>query len=181
LVRRISPKISRTVAVWRLDKVDSRSDDVIDEILVDFYDQVFSDDEAAMFWEVRFWVCLERRLLNIVRRRRAEIDREDNGSDLDSAFGDCLPTKSWEDDPETQALVMDALARLSPPEREVFVLKHWCGYAEESKTDPAEETIASIMGVTGRTVRNHLARAEENLAMWRAGETKNRRGASANV
>lgn len=179
LVHRISPKVARTVAVWRLSEPESLADDVIDEILVDFYDQIFADDEATVFWEIRFWVCVERRLLNIVRRRRQEMDREvdefeNEAGDSSDEIAALRPPESSAIglDPETQALIADGLAQLPPLWRTAFMLKHWCGYQEESQSGGPDETIATIMGISGRSVRNYLGRAERRLAQWREGVNK---------
>lgn len=56
-----------------------------------------------------------------------------------------------------------AIRALPPEERRALVLCYMMGYKEES-VDPNEETAATLCGVTGRTIRNRLARAIAKLS-----------------
>lgn len=172
LMRRIESKVGRTVVVWGLGSPPTTADEVIDDVLIDFCDRVLSEDPAETFWEVRFWVCLERRLLNVLRKWRYELGwtLEATEDELgDTAFDREPATLAWDEQPETQALVAEALALLPPEWRTAFVLKHWAGLQEEVSGGSADrQSIASVMGISGRTVRNYLLRAEKRLARWRA-------------
>ena len=174
LTRRMSGRLSRMARVWRLGYPPDLAEDVIDEILTDVYDQVLSNDPAAEFWEIRFWVCLNRRALNILRRRRKELDQivSDESDDVD--FPECEPLpadfdrrRAGIENPEVRAVIDDALVRLPQPLRTAFLLKHWSGFAEEPGVGGGP-AISTMMGVSGRTVRNYLAKAEQRLAEWRA-------------
>jgi hypothetical protein len=59
-----------------------------------------------------------------------------------------------------------AIHTLPPEEREAVILCHVMGYAEEAD-DPAKRTAATICGVTGRTIRNRLARAAAKLSRFK--------------
>lgn len=175
LIKRISGKLNRLTQVWRLSYPPDLAEDVIDEILTDLYDQLLSDEPAARFWQIRFWVCFQRRAINVLRHRRRELDQivADEGDDWDA---DCEPcaAKPYErierlDEPEMHAVVNDGLVKLPLPLRTAFLLKHYSGYAEEPGVD-GTPSIASLMGVSGRTVRNYLARAAKHLAQWREEE-----------
>lgn len=61
-----------------------------------------------------------------------------------------------------QLEVQEAINVLPPDERRVVTLHRILGYEIES-TDPAKRTVASICGITGRSVRNRLRRADERL------------------
>ena len=173
LVGRINAKVARTIAVWRLSSPSSLADEVTDAIIMDFYDQVLTSDESTLFWEIRFWVCLERRLLNIVRSFRRECDRffeiEDDQDEDDTIEDRQAVTLAWDHEPEMQVLISEALAQLPEDWRTAFLLKHWGGYAVELDGANENETIAAIMGISGRTVRKYLSRAEKRLAAWRIG------------
>jgi len=54
-------------------------------------------------------------------------------------------------------------------ERQAVYLKYIEGLPEESD-DPTRQTIAKILGVTGRSVRNYLRKAERKLQEWTYGE-----------
>lgn len=173
ITHRVSGRLARLARVWRLGHPPDLAEDVIDEVLTDIYDQLLSGDASSKFWEIRFWVCFNRRALNIMRKRRAEIDQvvaeEDDAQDEDSQerVYDVQAPLSRFDQPETMAIVSDALSRLPQNQRTAFLLKHWSGYPEENGANDTQ-SIASMMGVSGRTVRYYLARATKELSGWRA-------------
>jgi len=178
ITARVAGRLARMTKVWRLGHPPDLAEDVIDEVLTDLYDQLLRPDVSAKFWEIRFWVCFNRRALNILRRRRFEIDQvvaeEDEGWDedaLDRVMGAPAPLTRF-DQPETRAVMVDALSRLPMNVRTAFLLKHWSGYQEEPGPDGAP-SIASVMGISGRTVRNYLAKAARELAVWRAEAEQN--------
>ncbi len=171
LTKRVSPKLAKLTRLWRLSYPADLAEDVIDEILTELYEQLFSGASTVAFWEIRFWVCFNRLAINVLRRRRFELDQiaADQGDESDDEYlaVESLPAKAEFDHPETAALLSDALAKLSQPVRTAFLLKHWSGHVEES-TSPDEPSIAKLMGVSGRTVRNYLARAAKELETWRS-------------
>ncbi|MDR3706686.1 MAG: RNA polymerase sigma factor [Capsulimonadaceae bacterium] len=178
LTKRVSGRLARQMRIWRLAHPPDLAEDVVDEVLTDLYDQLLSDDPAAGFWEIRFWVCFNRRALNVLKRRRRELDQivADEGDDWDDEREprpvDIDRHAVHLDQPETHAVIDDALVRLPQPLRTAFLLKHWSGYPEEPGVDGAP-SIASMMGVSGRTVRNYLARAAKHLAEWRSEDEAN--------
>ncbi len=62
--------------------------------------------------------------------------------------------------------IKEAIAKLPRDERRAVVLCHVLGYDEESE-DPTKITAATLCGVTGRTIRNRLARASTRLASFK--------------
>ncbi len=76
-----------------------------------------------------------------------ESDRLENASPSEIAFRD---------------EVFDAIKRLPADERHAVTLHYRLGYEIESE-DPSKRTVASICGVSGRTIRNRLARALSTL------------------
>lgn len=169
LVSRLSGHIGRELAKWRLPQ--SEQEECAEALIAQLYERVFSHDPSEEFWEVRFWVCLDRRLHALAEKLQRVRDREirpadDIGSESDKNAcgaegvfaGLADPTAS----PETLVLRKELLARLSGLERDAVFLKYIEKMPEESG-DADRVTIATVLGVTGRTVRNYLRRAEKKL------------------
>lgn len=164
LMERSSKFIRRQIACWKSLTQDNQDEcirDVTEQMILD----LFNDGPNCEFWEIRFWLCLKRRILNRVqkyrRQREFEVpsvmtDNEDNAyeADRDRRFADTATLS-----PQMRAEINAALAILKENERTAFVLF----YYEEW---PQQE-IARRLGVTDRTVRNLLMKAEERLKKWR--------------
>ncbi|MEO7717554.1 MAG: hypothetical protein ABIY70_15245 [Capsulimonas sp.] len=162
LTERVAGRVARHLRVWGVMEQEAR-EDLSREILTAMYDCVLCRDVTQEFWECRFWVCFDRRARTILRNYRA--------AEPEHVVLDALPEApaivglSMED----HAMVRSALAALPEPLRAAFVLKHYAGFPEES-VSPDEPTVATILGVSGRTVRNYLKRAQDLLAPWRERE-----------
>ena len=168
LTERVSGHIARQLAKWRLPVEDAN--DVTRDLFALLFEALFSQEAAAEFWEVRFWVCLDRRLWNLVEKRQAVLDAKLAESDeafLGEGEGEARLTRLADTTlgPETLLLYGDALSVLAENERLAVYLKYIEGLPEESE-DPKRQTIAKILGVTGRSVRNYLRRAEQKLREW---------------
>ncbi len=185
LVERVAGHVARKLARWRL--TPEESDDCARDLFAALWESLFSREASAEFWEVRFWVCLDRRLWNLVEKRQAVRDHElrpgdssaedgdsDAVTDEVSAFGRLVDSGP---SPETLAEHKEALALLTGNERLAIYLCRVEGLPEESE-DPNRMTAAKILGVTGRSVRNYLRRAEAKLHEWSQGERVNERRAN---
>jgi DNA-directed RNA polymerase specialized sigma24 family protein len=168
LVERVSGHIARQLAKWRLPVEDA--DDVTRDLFAILFEALFSREAAAEFWEVRFWVCLDRRLWNLVEKRQAVLDSraaelslEATGGEEGEARVNRIPDLA--PGPEALAQYGEAIGQLAERERLAVYLKYIEGLPEESE-DPERQTIAKILGVTGRSVRNYLRRAEQKLREW---------------
>lgn len=168
LVERVSGHIARQLAKWRLPVEDA--DDVTRDLFAILFEALFSREAAAEFWEVRFWVCLDRRLWNLVEKRQAALDSraaelslEATGGEEGEARVNRVPDRA--PGPEALAQYGEAIGQLAERERLAVYLKYIEGLPEESE-DPERQTIAKILGVTGRSVRNYLRRAEQKLREW---------------
>jgi predicted transcriptional regulator len=53
--------------------------------------------------------------------------------------------------------------------RTAYILKYAADMPEDSRRPDELRTIAKVLGVSGRTVRNYLRRAEQEIEEWRAG------------
>jgi DNA-directed RNA polymerase specialized sigma24 family protein len=177
LAERVSGHVARKLARWRL--TSEESDDCARDLFAALWEALFSHEAPAEFWEVRFWVCLDRRLWNLVEKRQTVRDNElrpgdsssedaegDSAVDDASAFGRLVDSGA---SPETLAEHKEALALLTENERLAVYLCQVEGLPEESE-DPERMTAAKILGVTGRSVRNYLRRAEAKLHAWSQGE-----------
>ena len=167
LTERVSGHIARQLAKWRLPQEDA--DDVTRDLFALLFDALFSQEATGEFWEVRFWVCLDRRLWNLVEKRQASLDAQLSESSEQEASengeSSMLRIRDSGPGPEALAEYGEALTTLAEHERLAVYLKYIEGLPEESD-DPKRQTVAKIMGVTGRTVRNYLRRAEQKLREW---------------
>jgi DNA-directed RNA polymerase specialized sigma24 family protein len=167
LTERVSGHIARQLAKWRLPQEDA--DDITRDLFALLFDALFSREATGEFWEVRFWVCLDRRLWNLVEKRQASLDAQLSESSeqeaSESGESSMLRIRDGGPGPEALAEYGEALKVLAEHERLAVYLKYIEGLPEESD-DSERQTVAKIMGVTGRTVRNYLRRAEQKLREW---------------
>ncbi|MEP6756691.1 MAG: sigma-70 family RNA polymerase sigma factor [Chthonomonadales bacterium] len=158
--RSITKKLYSTVP--NKDNVE----DLSDELITRLYSEWLSVDAKHEFWEIRFWVCMDKAILDVLRRYRRVRDAE-NGmpaptedfseSDQWAAIPDKSATMPFE-----RAAIRSALANLPEKEAQVIFL-----YRIEKWS---EEKIAELMNVTTRTIRNYLRRAEDHLRALLIGE-----------
>ena len=167
LTERVSGHIARQLAKWRLPQEDA--DDVTRDLFALVFDALFSQEATGEFWEVRFWVCLDRRLWNLIEKRQAGLDVQltESAETETSEGGESSLLRIAESGPGPEALAEygEALTALAEHERLAVYLKYIEGLPEESD-DPERQSVAKILGVTGRTVRNYLRRAEQKLREW---------------
>ena len=175
LTDRIAGHVARKLARWRLPQHEQ--EDCMGDLTAAVCESVLSFAPSEEFWEVRFWVCMDRRLYALIEKRQAVRDAEvrpsdDFGTEEESASGGEGVFARLTDtgaNPEVVALRKGAIAQLTEVERQAVYLKYVEGLPEESD-DPAKQTIAKILGVTGRSVRNYLRKAERKLHEWTYGE-----------
>ena len=155
--------ISRNIRVWK-GLSHEQVEECIRDVQVQMLEDLFNEGRGCEFWEVRFWLCLKRRILNLVRKYRVLAEMELNPTPIPDDEGHL--TNYFERQaapstlaPEQSVQVTEALALLSEQERVAFVLY----YYEEW---PQQE-IATHLKVTDRTVRNLLGRASKRLETWR--------------
>ncbi len=165
LVKRVSGCVARALSRQPGLSRD-QIEEVLDDLVTGLYGEWLSLDPAQAFWEVRFQVCLKRKLLDALKRHRRvhamETDPVRVGSDgeernlLEEAAEPCGR------DPLTMTMVATALGSLREPERTAFYLRHYAGWSEGE--------IAVHLHVTDRSVRNYLRRADQLLSPWRDSE-----------
>lgn len=167
LTERVAGHIRRKLARWRLTPDDA--DECARDLFAALYEAVFNREPAAEFWEVRFWVCLDRRLWNLIEKRQAAADQEWSGAEREDEARETqdslLRIPDTRPGPEELLEQREALALLTENERLSLYLCRVEGWPEESD-DPERPSAARALGVTGRTVRNYLRRAEAKLRAW---------------
>jgi len=172
LIDRTAGHVGRELAKWRLPPAEN--EECARDLYVYLCAELFCTEARAEFWEVRFWVCLDRRLANLAAKRQAIQDAELRPGDepetghgeMDAAEGGVfgrLPDTAL--GPDILAENKEALALLKDEERTAIYLRYVAGLPEESD-DPNRPTVAKALGVTGRSVRNYLRRAEAKLRAW---------------
>lgn len=164
LTRRVTPTIQNRLArIYGISR--DQVEELYEEVIAELYAAWLSDAPSDEFWEVRFGVCLDRKVIDAIKRHRRIREHEialatvsDDGSPMD-------PLEQMADlaslDPETSATVKAALDSLPEPLRTAFYMTEVAGFTEEAT--------ARHLGVTSRTIRNYLARARKHLAPWREG------------
>jgi DNA-directed RNA polymerase specialized sigma24 family protein len=154
--------------------------DVINELFVRIFDL---QNDRADFLQVRYWHALKMLTISVFRnyckfsKRAQRTVSLSTLEDLDFHATDHEVTSvSWDDvlnpppSVEQLALKGDALSILDERHRTAFILYHE-GWQVESQ-DPAEPTISSLFQVTGRTIRNWLKEAQQQLERWRGENDK---------
>jgi len=164
LIRRVAPRTYRHLAVWGIAGGRDQ-EDVTRDIVHMTIECVLSTSPQSEFWECRFWTCFDRRVRSLLRdfshRRLGDTPWDDAAEQLPDVGAGAV---DWTDNIAARAL----LDRLPEPIRTAFYLKHYAGYKEESAAP--EPTIATMLGVSGRSVRNYLRKAEQLLSEWRGEE-----------
>ena len=162
LIERSARFVTQHVSCWKLSP--QHIDDCKRDIQVQMLQDLFNDSRGCEFWEVRFWLCLKRRLLNIVQKYRSMAQTEFAPAPIEDEEGHA--TDYFERVTDGEALsaqdrveVREALRVLPEQERIAFVLYHY--------EDLSQEQIAQQLKVTDRTVRNLLSRAQKRLEEWR--------------
>jgi len=162
LIRRVEPTISRYLSkIYGLTR-DQRTE-LAEDLALTLYTEWMSLEPAHEFWEVRFGVCLKRKVIDAIARHRRitqhEVrlapQEEETNSNEDPMHG--IPDEKHLG-PEAIVMLKTALDSLPEPLRTAFYLYHHEGWTEES--------IGKYLAVTSRTVRNYLRRAEHQLAQW---------------
>lgn len=177
LVDRVSAHVARKIGAWRLGP--GEADDCVRDLFAQMFAQLYDLEPSAEFWEVRFWLCLDRRLYNLLELKQAVRDNEiragdqtigdgadDESGTIDRLIGQLTDTGA---SPEATAERRELLELLTENERGALYYVFVAGLPEESD-DPAKQSAAKMLGVTGRSVRNYLTRAKEKISKYQSGQ-----------
>jgi RNA polymerase sigma factor (sigma-70 family) len=173
LVMRISKKVNGVISK-HLGRhyVDECFDDVIHEVTCRLIDPGTDKDDFA---QVRFWVWLQARTLNVLRNHlkvQERGDLTDSLNEVDRADHEGADLKDNTQLLELQAMGAEAyklLDKLTKNEQTAFLLRHYEGWEIENK-DPSVMTISRFFERTPKTIRNWLNSAEEKLQKWQGGQ-----------
>ena len=159
-------------------------EDLQGDVQLSMIEDLFAQGDRSDFMQVRFWKYLERKCIDASRARfgrKKKTDRKGEDADRDGEDSQSPETR-WTRQGVVQGLstleeevdrrlsledlvtIAQALRRLPPQLREVFLLRHYfrvkIGSDDLAKADGGEPTIAEQFGCTGRTVRNWLKEAD---------------------
>ena len=152
-------------------------DDVLGEFAVLFAADLTDHRYQLDFFECRFNAAFRTFYLRYLRRERArredlvEIpardDPEDDRTDEEilTAMSDEIFRPWFGGNGQLSEEMIDAITRLPANEQKAVMLRFYYGLPEES-LDPAKPSVASLCGVTGKTVRNRIGRAMKKLAEY---------------
>lgn len=162
LIERCTQFIHLHIACWKLSP--QHVEECKRDIQVQMLQDLFNTSQSAEFWEIRFWLCLKRRLLNIVKKYRVISETEvttANVSDEEGKTEDFFDRVAGAELIPHQVRVeaRQALRELPELERKAYILYHYEDYSQEQ--------IAADFNVTDRTVRNWLTRANQRMTQWR--------------
>lgn len=146
-------------------------DEIRQATLSEFCERLLSDSESINFFEARYALALKTLAIDAARQYRKRTDTVGAIDSLKDSQDseDQMPESGSEEgqyiaghdvSQENTVFLRQLLDRLSPKERRAVQLVHWLGMKEVSN-DPNENTAASIMKVSDRTVRNLLRSAHK--------------------
>lgn len=187
LLRRCAPIVLKHLRTFGPQALEEGQSEIVERLFRKILD--ISTDKAD-FFQVRFWLAMERLCVQEFNRQLKRRRREMKGlsvsqlqlsdGDEDEA-GERVTGMLTEKDerrlsvPSDEQRIVDddlrraALTQLHEPLRSAFWLRHYEGWPIEDQ-NPAVATISRHFVKTPRTIRNWLARADEILARWRGGQ-----------
>jgi RNA polymerase sigma factor (sigma-70 family) len=162
LTRRVTSIIqSRLARVYGISR--DQAEDLYEDVVSELYEEWLSGEPAREFWEVRFGVCLDRKVIDAIKRLRRVRDNEvalavvSEDGETHDVIEQMADLSSL--DPEEAATIRAALDSLPEPLRTAFYMAEIARFTEEE--------VAGELAVTSRTVRNYLAKARKHFAAWR--------------
>lgn len=174
LLRRCSKRINNLVR----GSVESRYvDDCFRHIIKEVFERILDlERDRGDFAQVRFWVFLDRQIVEGIKKYLREERRDALTSSLDAeedADPEEPPPIEVEDTrifrADERAMYREGLRVLKEPLRTAFILRYFENWQIQSD-DPSEATISRHFDVTPRTIHNWLKKAEQELLNWRGGQ-----------
>jgi hypothetical protein len=168
LVSRAEGMVARTAMAQFPNQADDRQE-LLSALAERLWREVSDTTPRTEFWEVHFQEALIRAARTLAERmrppegvRHVSIGRdEDDEGGQDAVDEPAAAGEDWDDD----LLLAEVLGRLEGKARLAAYLK--LKGLKEKSNDPQEATIASVMGVSDRMVRNYLGAARAALEPWR--------------
>jgi DNA-directed RNA polymerase specialized sigma24 family protein len=160
------------------------ADDAFSDVFESLFAEICSTNGRSDFVQVRFWVVLNRTIIDVQRKYYRD-QKDDNsflhpnsflnsdeveqpGDDLEDvpSPGDEIPDDPRPSSVELAELKAEALQSLPEPIRTAFVLHHYEGWPIESM-NPEDWTLSKYYRKDPKTIRNWLHKAEVDLQVWR--------------
>jgi DNA-directed RNA polymerase specialized sigma24 family protein len=175
LLRRCEANLLRTVDD-RMPGAAQIREDILSEFGLMFAQDGSEEHGGELdYYECRFNRAFRALRIDHIRVAKAALEplvplpaSRDDGADetpdeeVLAGMSESANHKATQEDHVYLGELIRAIENLAPDLRQAFVLCRIFGYEEESE-DPSKRTAATICGVTGRTVRNRLARADKQL------------------
>lgn len=155
-------------------------EDGFSNVVLDVFDGILDvNSDGSDFFQVRFWLALQRKTISSYRRaqKQHEVDleleaataalpRDDDDEPVNRTDNPWEAIPDQQLLPEQQVLVAEGVSSIDEPYRTAYILHNIMRFQVES-LDPNEPTVSTMLGKTSRTIRNWLAKAEEQLENWR--------------
>lgn len=175
----LSLRIRRLVNQFRGRFVNSEVDfeDFLQSMNFSVLEKIADESDAGDYAQVSFGPFVLGLAQNLLRKQYRENKLIKATDSLDESIDgtDEAPKRinlvSSDLSAENRLLIYEAINSVSEPYRTAWLLYHLDGYQIESK-DADETTIAKLLGVTGRTVRNRLTEAQKQIEVWKGGSRK---------
>jgi len=149
----------------------STLDDVREEVLGRLALLLADPGDAADFYEVRFALAMKRLRIDVCRQARRRVEPLVAIDELGSPETEPMDALEGRVDreavarplgPEELAGLKEALFTLDEEERKAFVLYHLAGVSIHAQR-PGAASLVEVLGLSERTVRSRLRRAEAKL------------------
>lgn len=162
-------KLIATEAVGQFPSSPADRADVMQAASTQLWCEVLDTAPRQEFWEVHFHRMVVLTCSDAARTIRKQRERErpfTRGENDEGEFFDEEANVPDDEAMDTELFVPEALEQLEGDVRRAVYLRS-LGYKQHSKNSN-EPTIASILGVSDRTVRTDLTKAKAILRPWRA-------------
>ncbi len=166
----LAGRVQRLVADTAMARFPGRPDDrhELSAALTErLWREVIDPSPRTEFWEVHFRSALIRASFTLAKRQTPPegVQHLSIGRDEDDQRGrGTVDEPAGAEDWDPELLLAEALSQLEGKVRMAAFLK--LKDLKEQSNDPQEATIASVMGVSDRMVRNYLAAARATLEPW---------------
>lgn len=179
--RRLSSVLLERCRSVLLSTLSSLQPEVREEAIRTVIEQLFErisalDDERGDFYEVRFGMALKRLttsafrrcVLTIAHHRRME---QDTSAELIDSRDAPFDPHQWPEDAVSFADGKKGLEAIKDERHRIAFTLYAMQEMPIESDDPEMATISRYFGVSSRTIRNWLDRAEADLAQWRRGKS----------
>jgi RNA polymerase sigma factor (sigma-70 family) len=145
---------------------ESFIEEAVSAIIGGFFGQILERKEKSYdFWEVNFYVSLQRLTTNYLRKRESKSKLTNTFSELSNVETDEFNYENNLRKPEILSIekkieIKEILMKMPDENRKIFILHRVDGWTQEQ--------IAEVFGITARTVRNRLKQIDEFLQNFRS-------------